>query len=148
MNVPDRPSDARRATMRAADADRERVAAMLRDNFEAGRLTLEEFQERIERVYAARTFGELDQEMVDLPTEHHPTQQPPPSAGRHVDAWRTLALRFLVISVFFIAIWAFSGRQGSFWPIWPILIFGFILALRSVGPARRQRPHRRDRQRR
>ena len=53
--------------MRASDEDRERTAAALSGHYAAGRLTLEEFQERLDRAYAAKTFGELADLMTDLP---------------------------------------------------------------------------------
>ncbi len=51
------PSDPR---IRASDADRDRAAEALREHHATGRLTVEEFQERLDRVYAAKTLGELD----------------------------------------------------------------------------------------
>ncbi|MFC4587352.1 DUF1707 SHOCT-like domain-containing protein [Sphaerisporangium corydalis] len=45
--------------LRASDADRERVADVLRDAVADGRLTHVEHEERIERLYTARTLGEL-----------------------------------------------------------------------------------------
>ncbi|GAA2785477.1 DUF1707 SHOCT-like domain-containing protein [Saccharopolyspora taberi] len=53
---------------RASDADRERYAAALREAFDAGRLTMHEFDERIAAVYTARTGAELDRITQDLPT--------------------------------------------------------------------------------
>ena len=58
------PGDPR---IRAADADRDRVAAMLREHHAAGRLTAEEFHDRMEKAMDARTMGELDELMADLP---------------------------------------------------------------------------------
>jgi hypothetical protein len=53
--------------VRASDADRERAVSALREHSAAGRLTLEEFSERAERAYAARTFEELEAIGRDLP---------------------------------------------------------------------------------
>jgi DUF1707 SHOCT-like domain len=53
--------------MRASDADRERTAALLREHHAVGRLTAEEFETRIEGVFAARTHGDLDELLADLP---------------------------------------------------------------------------------
>jgi hypothetical protein len=58
---------ARRATMRASDADREHVAERLRHAAGEGRLLSEELEERLEAVFAARTYGELDATVADLP---------------------------------------------------------------------------------
>ncbi len=58
------PSDPK---IRASDADRDRTAALLREHLAAGRLTSEEFNERLDKAYAAKTMGELDQLLADLP---------------------------------------------------------------------------------
>ena len=53
--------------IRASDDDRERTVALLREHHAAGRLTVEEFNERMDKAYAAKTLGELDELMADLP---------------------------------------------------------------------------------
>jgi hypothetical protein len=53
--------------LRASDADRERVAEVLRDAVAEGRLDMEEFEERLEATYKARTYGELAPITRDLP---------------------------------------------------------------------------------
>lgn len=61
----------RRAEMdlRASDTDRERVAELLRAAAGHGRITLDELEERLEAVYAAKTYGELVPITADLPAE-------------------------------------------------------------------------------
>lgn len=59
--------------MRASDADRERVVTALTDAVVDGRLTPLEHEERVERVWAARTLGELAELTADLlPPESQP----------------------------------------------------------------------------
>ena len=58
---------ARRATLRASDADREHVAERLRHAAGEGRILAEELEERLEAVFSARTYGELDAVVADLP---------------------------------------------------------------------------------
>ncbi|MGH3314357.1 MAG: DUF1707 SHOCT-like domain-containing protein [Streptomyces sp.] len=53
--------------MRASDAERERVAEVLRDALAEGRLGMDEFQERLDSTYQARTRGELVPIVRDLP---------------------------------------------------------------------------------
>ncbi|MFH8972909.1 DUF1707 domain-containing protein [Streptomyces sp. NPDC017890] len=53
--------------LRASDADRERVAEVLRDALAEGRLDMAEFQERLDTTYSARTYGELAPITRDLP---------------------------------------------------------------------------------
>lgn len=56
-----------RGTLRASDADRERVAEVLREAAGDGRLSMEELDERLEAVYAAKTYAELEPITRDLP---------------------------------------------------------------------------------
>jgi hypothetical protein len=53
--------------MRASDADRERVANVLREAAGDGRLTMDELDERLDAVYAAKTYAELEPITHDLP---------------------------------------------------------------------------------
>ena len=53
--------------LRAADADRERAVAGLREQLVAGRLTLDEFSDRVDTANAARTLAELEALTRDLP---------------------------------------------------------------------------------
>jgi hypothetical protein len=55
------------ATMRVSDAEREALAAELREHYAAGRLTTEELDERLDRALGAKTRGELTALMRDLP---------------------------------------------------------------------------------
>ncbi|HXX89828.1 MAG TPA: DUF1707 domain-containing protein [Acidimicrobiales bacterium] len=52
---------------RASDEERERFAAILQRHFAEGRLGVEEFSERVDRVLRARTLGELYELVADLP---------------------------------------------------------------------------------
>ncbi len=58
--------------VRAGDRDRDRVAEVLRDAAGEGYITLDELDERIERALGARTRGELDDLVADLPQAGHP----------------------------------------------------------------------------
>jgi DUF1707 SHOCT-like domain len=58
------PGDPR---IRASDADRERTVTLLREHHAEGRLSVEEFNDRVDRALAAKTIGELDALLADLP---------------------------------------------------------------------------------
>jgi uncharacterized membrane protein len=58
------PGDPR---IRASDADRDRATALLREHHAAGRLTVEEFGERMDAALNAKTLGEIDALLADLP---------------------------------------------------------------------------------
>ncbi|BBA99803.1 hypothetical protein RVR_6584 [Actinacidiphila reveromycinica] len=55
------------SALRASDADRDRIADILREALAEGRLDAEEHSERLDRVYAAKTVGELEPLVRDLP---------------------------------------------------------------------------------
>ncbi|MFP8883723.1 DUF1707 SHOCT-like domain-containing protein [Streptomyces mangrovi] len=78
-----RPSTASPADVRASDADRDRVAEILREALAQGRLDADEHAERIESVYRARTVGELRPLVRDLPAgrEAAPPSSRPASGG-------------------------------------------------------------------
>ncbi|MER5754987.1 DUF1707 domain-containing protein [Streptomyces sp. NPDC002088] len=64
-------AESRVAELRASDADRDRIADILRDALAEGRLTAEEHAERVEGVLAAKTVGGLEVFIRDLPAAHH-----------------------------------------------------------------------------
>ncbi|MBL1099640.1 DUF1707 and DUF2154 domain-containing protein [Streptomyces sp. 205] len=53
--------------MRASDAERERIAEVLREAVAEGRLDMEEFEERLDAAYTARTHAQLEPLVRDLP---------------------------------------------------------------------------------
>jgi Domain of unknown function (DUF1707) len=63
------PAMASDNSIRASDVDREVVVATLRDAYTAGRLTLEEFDERTSAAYASKTWGDLRKLTEDLPSQ-------------------------------------------------------------------------------
>ena len=68
--------------LRASDADRERAVGRLREHSLAGRLTVEELDERSAAAFAATTVGELDALLADLPRERAPAAPPAGAGGR------------------------------------------------------------------
>jgi hypothetical protein len=127
------------SSLRVADADRERVSEELREHMLAGRLSPEEFEERVGRVYAAKTRADLDAVKGDLPMS-------PASVQRALDARRSRLRHRLVqeaggsasVALVCVAIWLASGASGSFWPIW-VIIFTLLPLVRDgwrlFGPA-------------
>lgn len=55
------------SSLRISDADRERVAAQLREHFAEGRLSSEELDERLSAVFNAKTYADLRPITADLP---------------------------------------------------------------------------------
>ncbi|MEU1789210.1 DUF1707 domain-containing protein [Streptomyces sparsogenes] len=67
--------------MRASDAERERIAEALREGVAEGRLTMEEFEERLDAAYRARTHAELEPLVQDLPVPGRPAAAGPAPAA-------------------------------------------------------------------
>src|SRR5258708_14079782 len=59
--------------MRVGNAEREAIAAELREHYASGRLTIEELNERLEAAFAAKTRADLTAVMRDLPSAATPT---------------------------------------------------------------------------
>ena len=90
----------------AATADRERAAAVLRAGFAEGRLSADELDERLAKVYASRTYGELWALTADLPAGAlpvpHPGQAPPhPRPDASPNGWQSAAALIITAMVIF-----------------------------------------------
>jgi hypothetical protein len=104
--------------LRAADADRERIAERLRKAHAEGRLDMTEFQQRLERCYETKTIGELDELVKDLPRQDEAVERP--SFG-WLGPWRLAPLVPIVIALLVIS--AAVGHH-VFW-LWIPLLFLF-----------------------
>jgi len=167
------PADRSRASgqpadgIRAADADRERAITELNQHTVEGRLSTEEFEQRLAAVYSARTTAELAVIRHDLPETS--AQRALSHAARRSHLTRRLIQETGGSAGLFVvctAIWLASGHNGhhgQFWPVW-ILVLVVLSVARSgwalFGPApdldaveqrldqRRQRRLQRDQYRR
>lgn len=88
--------------LRASDDDRQRVIALLQRHTEAGRLTLDEFSDRVGAACAARTVDALAAVTRDLPAE--PAPDP---AGDHRYRRRDLLALFAVAAVTLVLLGVF-----------------------------------------
>jgi hypothetical protein len=128
------PGDRR---IRASDADRDRTTALLREHHAAGRLTAEEFDERMNAALDAKTLGELDDLLADLPLidlyrlPHESLRRPagpPHQSLMPRDSGQQLAGRFPVAVgalavVTGTAIWAVVAVVGlGTWFPWYLLV--------------------------
>jgi hypothetical protein len=147
--------DLSRERMRAADADRHQVADRLRAALEEGRLDLTEYDERLQRAYAAKTYGDLDRLLTDLPNAApvvpSPPQAPPEAiAGErsgltrawlgHV--WASWIKTAVWLSVFWLVAFVFAGDSVFYWPVWVLGPWGVVLLARTVGGLASGEPRR------
>jgi hypothetical protein len=110
----------RNPNLRAADADRERIAERLRKSHAEGRLDLTEFQQRLELCYEAKTMGELGTLVSDLPRQDEGDARA--SRGPYLPwGWRLASL--VPILIVLIVVSAAFSHHG-FW-LWIPLLFVF-----------------------
>jgi hypothetical protein len=93
-----RMNPAMNPAMRAASADRERAVDVLKAGFAEGRLTQDEYNERMNRAYVARTYAELTALTADLPAGATPMAYPMPVYQPPVST-NSLARASLVLGV-------------------------------------------------
>lgn len=131
---------ARRATLRAADADREHVAERLRRAAGEGRILAEELEERLEAVFAARTYGELDAVVADLPgsTPARPRERSRSLALPHPALIVALVFLLPVLLALLIAAVVVMATLFAAWAM--VLAAGWwLFGRRLVGPGTRPR---------
>jgi hypothetical protein len=96
-DVPDRLDQ---RELRASDADRERVATVLRDAAAQGRLGLDELDDRLGAVYAAKTYADLEPLTRDLPSAELLVPAPQTSVDVHIGSKPTSRGAIAVMSGF------------------------------------------------
>ena len=148
-----------RDDMRAGDSDRKAVADQLKTALDEGRLDLGEYDERIQRTYAAKTFSDLDGLLNDLPgtrpVQHSQVEPVTPASaanrptGSQVARWVGPYAGVILVCVLIWGITSVSaGHPTYFWPVWMLipLIFGVFGQMFGGGSGGRDR--QRDRRRR
>lgn len=116
--------------IRASDDDRDRVVGILREQTAQGRLTFEEFEERIDRAYTARTWDELRALTEDLPVQvafaagEQLRTRPAERHGLAERARRTVSHRpQLRLPVLFAAV-MLGVALADAWSVLPFLLIG------------------------
>jgi uncharacterized protein DUF1707 len=119
---------------RAGDTDRETVAAHLREHYAAGRLTLGEFQARLDAAYRARTARELELITADLPGTGTGAGTLPPGA-RSANGFRRRRRRSRAGLPALLVFAAFVGAGvliASSFPHGGVLVAAFLLLVVPV----------------
>ncbi len=131
------------ALFRVSDADRDRVAAELSEHFQAGRLTQEEFDERVGQAMAARTQGDLDPLLADLPATRPPGRLPASGTGggsltSWLPMWAVPAIGMVAAIVVVTAVFGgvVGGHGHGGWAPWWIIAVPIFWLLRRNRPWR------------
>jgi hypothetical protein len=154
-------------SLRAGDADRERVAELLRLALEEGRLNLYEYDERLREAYAAKTYSDLDSLLADLPAPRLPggSELVPASAstptparrqwqagpdGRYPNAvrgwlaafWQPWARANGICVLIWGATSAVQTELIYFWPGWVAGPWGVVILSQTIAGLMRDEPQR------
>ena len=146
-------------TMRASDRDRQQMVDLLRSALEDGRLTMDEYVDRMELACQAATYGDLAPLCADLPASTPAIAGPrtaaaaPPAVSSRTGYLAGLPAVLKVLWTIWLAvvsvnvvIWALvSGTGGHLaypWPVWVAGPYGAALFAVSAGVTlfRRSRP--------
>ncbi|WP_433374256.1 DUF1707 SHOCT-like domain-containing protein [Actinoplanes sp. CA-142083] len=130
--------------MRAADADRQKVADQLKIALDEGRLSLQEYDDRVRLAYASKTYQELLLLVTDLPrpglnaTEVTARRQAEKrKAARRLPTallvlW-TIWAAFTVVNLVVFGLVSATTDGGIYpWPIW-LVVPGAALGVVTVG---------------
>jgi len=141
---------ARYSALRASDADRDAVAERLRDAAVEGRLETEELEERLQAALRARTYGDLDGVLADLPAKRVPRERRGTDVTPAAYAAVAVATRVLATLVLVTVVLAGVVLMAAWWLFWALAWFAFCAARRRSsrgfagpcgwgGPARARR---------
>lgn len=134
--------------LRASDADRDHVAEQLREHCATGRLTMDEFGDRLERCYAAQTYGDLDALVEDLPAPNPYGDLPVPVSADHSHvslvkrpaqphdwhgAWGAWASASTICWAIWLATLLSGGGVSGVWPVWVTVPWGGVLLAQELG---------------
>jgi hypothetical protein len=141
----------RRDELRAADVDRAFVADLLKKAVDEGRLSLSEYDERLQRTYQARTYGDLDQVIGDLPRPSRRGAVMPaasavpvspeadrwtPKPARDPDWLRRIWSVWAIAVAVNVAIWLIvivtTGDWVYPWPLWVAGPWGAVLLVTTL----------------
>jgi hypothetical protein len=125
--------------VRASDEDRERLVAELNEHAVAGRLSTDDFEQRVQAAYEATTTAQLAALRRDLPVSASQTRLDHIARRSHLtkrmiqESGGSLGL-FVVCT----GVWLASGASGQFWPVWVLVVFLITLVRNGwalYGPA-------------
>jgi hypothetical protein len=109
--------------LRVSQAERDEVVAALAGHFADGRLTVEEYEERVEAALAARTGRDLEPLLEDLPAADPPA---PPARTRRRHDPRSLRAPLVparLLAVAAVVVLAIATGPWALWLLWPALVF-------------------------
>ncbi|OZC71346.1 hypothetical protein CH251_16380 [Rhodococcus sp. 06-462-5] len=120
-----------RPDLRVSNDEREAVVTTLGLAMSEGRLTLVEYEQRLDAVWASTTRGDLAEVVRDLPAPENSTAtdvaRTTSEWREYLDEWRWWLGGAVVMNGIWAVQWISDGEPTSYWPLWPLGIWGIIL---------------------
>lgn len=121
----------KRLDLRVSNDEREVVVDTLGLAMSEGRLTLVEYEQRLDAVWASTTRGDLAEVVRDLPAAEESTAADVTHTRsewrEYLDEWRWWLGGAVVMNGIWAVQWISDGEPNSYWPLWPLGIWGIIL---------------------
>jgi Domain of unknown function (DUF1707) len=109
--------------LRMSQAERDEVVALLAGHFADGRLTVEEYEERVEAALAARTGRDLEPLLEDLPAADPPAAPARPRRRHEPRSLRSPLVPACLLAVAAVVVLAIATGPWALWLLWPALVF-------------------------
>lgn len=114
----------RNPNLRASDADREATADRLRQHHTDGRIDAEEFQERLDKCYAAKTVGELAELTRDLPADPARRRSGAGAGFGLLGSLRMIPIVPIILAI--VAIHLIVGVASGLWILIPLFFLARV----------------------
>ena len=124
--------------LRVSNDEREAVVTTLGLAMSEGRLTLVEYEQRLDAVWASTTRSDLAEVVRDLPAPDESTatdvDRTTSEWREYLDEWRWWFGGAIVMNGIWAVQWISDGEPTSYWPLWPLGIWGIILVAMVFRP--------------
>jgi hypothetical protein len=120
-----------RSRLRASHADREHVIDMLKAAFVQGRITKDEFDERVGQAFASRTYAELAAVTTDIPAGQiavQPPSNPAREQGRPTMSHAAKARRCVVVALAMMTVATFAPGGPALLLFAPLCLTALMVA--------------------
>jgi Domain of unknown function (DUF1707) len=109
--------------LRVSQAERDEVAAALAGHYADGRLTVEEYEERVGAALGARTGRDLEPLLADLPAADPPRSPARTRRGPEPRSMRPPEIPVRLLAVTGVVVLAIATGPWALWLLWPALLF-------------------------
>lgn len=143
------PEDMSSERLRVGTAEREATARILGSAMADGRLTMLEYEQRIDAVWKSTTRGELARVTDDLPAVIDDKEEDLAKSREwreYLDEWRWWFGGAIIMT----GIWGFQsisdGELNGYWPMWPLGIWAVVLVAMIFMPEEKDEDEEEDEQ--